>query len=131
MSAALAQRHLLTRGERTVDGTADRPAPAAPGGGRGIEDFGDSELGRHPDEHGFRGRRVDLLGRTLKVAPFADPVTSARNYLRAGGTATAEELAKKAVLVIDPGATFGQVAWPMLQGSRRASAKVGLICPSR
>lgn len=80
---------------------------------RGVEDFGDSELGRHPDDHGFQGRRVDLLGRTLKVATTADPVTSIRNYLLAGGTATARELAKKAVVVIDPGPRFGQVAWPL------------------
>jgi hypothetical protein len=80
---------------------------------RGVEDFGDSELGRHPDDHGFLGRRVDLLGRTLKVATTADPVTSIRNYLRAGGTATARELSKKAVVVIDPGPRFGQVAWPL------------------
>jgi hypothetical protein len=80
---------------------------------RGVEDFGDSELGRHPDDHGFQGRRVDLLGRTLKVDPAADPVTSIRQHLRAGGTATAKELAKKAVVVIDPGARFGQVAWPL------------------
>lgn len=80
---------------------------------RGVEDFGDSGLGRHPDDHGFQGRRVDLLGRTLKVSTNADPVTSIRNYLRAGGTATARELAKKAVVVIDPGARFGQVAWPL------------------
>lgn len=92
---------------------AEEPGVGYPYRRRGVEDFGDSELGRHPEDHAFRGRRVDLLGRTLKVAPFADPVTSVRNYLRAGGTATAKELANKAVVVIDPGARFGQVAWPV------------------
>ena len=56
---------------------------------------------------------MDLLGRALKVDPAADPITSVRQYLRAASTATAMELAKKAVVVIDPGARFGQVAWPV------------------
>lgn len=92
---------------------AEDPCVGYPYRRRGVEDFGDSELGRHPDDHGFQGRRVDLLGRALKVATTADPVTSIRNYLRAGGTGTARELAKKAVVVIDPGGRFGQVAWPL------------------
>ena len=76
---------------------------------RGAEDFGESELGRHPDDHGYRGRRVDLPGRTLKVAPSADPIAGVRNHLRVAATATA----KNAVVVVDPGAWFGQVAWPV------------------
>ena len=80
---------------------------------RGVVDFGDSELGRHPDDHGFRGRRVDLLGRTLKVDPSSDPLAAIRSYLRAQATKTAKELSKKAVVVIDPGERFGQVVWPL------------------
>ena len=80
---------------------------------RGVVDFGDSELGRHPDDHGFRGRRVDLLGRTLKVDPAADPLAAIRSYLGARATKTAKELSKKAVVVIDPGERFGQVVWPL------------------
>ncbi|MCH9736514.1 MAG: hypothetical protein K0U78_18500 [Actinomycetia bacterium] len=79
---------------------------------RGVEDFGESDLGRHPDDHAFRGRRVDLLGRTLKVACSADPVAAVRSYLQAGATATAKELAKKAVVVIEPVQNLGQVVWP-------------------
>jgi len=69
----------------------------------GVEDFGESEHGRHPDEHEFVGRRVNLLGRTLQGRPSADPVAAVRSYLLAGATATAKELAKKAVVAIDPG----------------------------
>lgn len=92
---------------------AEAPAVGFPYRRRGVQDFGESEHGRHPDDHKFVGRRVDLLGRTLKVAPSADPVTAVRSYLRAGATATARELAKKAVVAIDPGAGFGQVIWPV------------------
>ncbi|MGB3356834.1 MAG: hypothetical protein WBB00_29225 [Mycobacterium sp.] len=79
---------------------------------RGVTDFGESEHGRHPADHDFVGRRVDLLGRSLKVAPSADPIVALRSYLDAGPTATARELAKKAVVVIDPGPSFGQIVWP-------------------
>lgn len=92
---------------------AEDPASGYPYRRRGVGDFGGSELGRHPDDHAFVGRRVDLLGRTLKVEPSADPVSAVRRYLKAGDTATAKELAKKAVVVIDPGARFGQVVWPL------------------
>lgn len=92
---------------------AEDPAIGYPYRRRGVADFGDSEYGRHPNDHQFVGRRVDLLGRTLKVAPSADPVSAVRSYLRAGGTSTARELAKKAVVVIDPGPRFGQVVWPV------------------
>ncbi|CPT03630.1 Uncharacterised protein [Mycobacteroides abscessus] len=81
---------------------------------RGLADFGESELGRHPDDHEYVGRRVDLLGRALKVAPSADPVAVVRNYLREGRTATARALAEKAVVAIDPGPRFGQIVWPVL-----------------
>ena len=80
---------------------------------RGVVDFGDSESGRHPNDHEFRGRRVDLLGRTLKVPMSSDPVAAVQGYLRARATTTAKELAKKAVVVIDPGDCFGQVIWPV------------------
>ena len=79
---------------------------------RGVADFGESDLGCHPADEGFRGRRVDMLGRSLAVPLSADPVASIRGYLSAGMTATAKELAKKAVVVIDSGELFGHVIWP-------------------
>jgi len=91
---------------------AEDPAIGYPYRRRGVEDFGVSEHGRHPEDHDFVGRRVDLLGRTLKVSAAADPVSAVRSYLRTGGTSTARELAKKAVVVIDPGTRFAQVVWP-------------------
>jgi hypothetical protein len=75
-------------------------------------DFGESALGRHLNDTDYRGRRVDLLGRTLNVDVDADPISAVRGYLRAGRTKTAQELGKKAVVVIDPGPTFGGVIWP-------------------
>jgi len=91
---------------------AEDPRVGYPYRRRGVVDFGESELGRHPADHGFRGRRVDLLGRTLRVDPETDPVTAVRSYLQAERTTTARELAKKAVVVIDPNERLGEIIWP-------------------
>lgn len=93
---------------------AEHPGVGYPYRRRGVADFGESEHGRHPDDHDLVGRRVDMLGRALKAAPSADPIGAVRAYLQAGVTTTARELAAKAVVVIDPGPTFGQVVWRLL-----------------
>ncbi len=81
---------------------------------RKMVDFGESELGRHPedDREKFRGRHVDLMWRALDVPVDADPIDSVRQYLSRGRTTTAQRLAEKAVVVIDPGPLRGQVIWP-------------------
>lgn len=75
-------------------------------------DFGPSELGGHPDDHGFIGRRVDLIGRSLDVRTDADPVRAVRSYLRAGRTTSARLLAGKAVVAVDPPELRGTTVWP-------------------
>ncbi|MBA2471799.1 MAG: hypothetical protein H0V41_05980 [Pseudonocardiales bacterium] len=45
-------------------------------------DFGSSELGRHPEDIGFVGRHVDLMGRSLDVPVNADSIEAVRHYLR-------------------------------------------------
>ena len=47
-----------------------------------MADFGLSALGRHPDDDGFTGRHVDLIGRSLRVSEDADRVLAVRDYLR-------------------------------------------------
>lgn len=91
---------------------AQDPSVGYPYRRRGVADFGESEHGRHPDDE-LVGRRVDMLGRALKAEPSADPIATVRAYLQLGSTTTAQELAKKAVVVIDPGPCFGQVVWPL------------------
>jgi hypothetical protein len=74
-------------------------------------DLGESKFGRHPADEGFAGRRVDLIGRSLRVAPDANPVEAVRAYLRRGRTDTARLLAAKAVVAIDPPHLRGAVVW--------------------
>lgn len=81
---------------------------------RGTRDFGVSKFGRCPgDPPDYLGRRVDLIGRSLPVPPGADPATAVRKYLAARRTTSARELAKKAVVLIDPRGRAGEVIWPV------------------
>lgn len=55
-------------------------------------------------------RRIDFLGRTLKVEPGLTPVETIRAYLRHPQTSTAWHLSKKAVVMLSPG-EIGTVIW--------------------
>jgi hypothetical protein len=74
-------------------------------------DFGPSRFGRTQGAAGrIVGRRVDLLSRSLDVAPGADPVESVRDWLRRGREQSARRLAEKAVVLLEP--RPGSVVWP-------------------
>ena len=80
---------------------------------RGTADYGPSKFGRYPgDPPSYTGRRVDFLGRSLRASLDADPVAAIRDYLAAGNTASAKELAAKAVVLIYPRELLGQIIWP-------------------
>jgi hypothetical protein len=80
---------------------------------RGTRDFGSSKFGRYPgDPPRYSGRRVDLLGRSLPVAPGTDPADAVRRYLTAWRTDSAMALAAKAVVLIDPQNRAGEIVWP-------------------
>lgn len=75
-------------------------------------DFGPSKFGRNPeDDDSYEGRRVDLLGRSLKVRTNADPSKAVRAYLERPRSKTPRCLAKKAVVLIDPEPLRGEVIW--------------------
>jgi ribonuclease HI len=93
---------------------AEHPTGPFPYRWRTEADFGPSKFGRYPgDPASFRGRRVDLIGSSLDVAPDTDPVESVRRYLAEPRTETARQLAKKAVVLLDPEPRRGQVVWPL------------------
>jgi hypothetical protein len=70
-------------------------------------------LPREFDREPFRGRRVDLIGRSLPVEVGADPFNTLREYLSAARSDTARALARKAVVLLDPEPLRGQIAWPV------------------
>ncbi len=91
---------------------ARHPTAGFPHRRRKMEDFGESDLGRHPDDDPrFRGRHVDLMGRVIDVLPTADPVEAVRDYLSRSATTTSRKLAEKAVVVLDPGPLRGHIIW--------------------
>ncbi len=79
---------------------------------RGVHDFGLSKFGRHPDDEGFSGRRVDVMGRSIACSDDTSPSDAVRQYLKTTPTGTAWHLAQKAVVLIDPPAVCGTVIWP-------------------
>lgn len=76
-------------------------------------DFGDPKFGKTADKPHFIGRRVDLMGRSIKAQDYSDPVLVLRNYLRGGKEGTSPHfLAQKAVILIEPLPLLGTVVWP-------------------
>ena len=78
----------------------------------GKADFGDPKFGVTPDSPHLTGRRVDLIGRSIRDADPNAPVASLRRYLREQRTETARLLALKAVVLIEPDALLGTIVWP-------------------
>jgi len=74
-------------------------------------DFGDAKFGTSPDRPEFVGRRVDLLGRSLNVAPGTEPVEALRRFLGERKSASATKLAEKAVVLIEPIHLLGTIVW--------------------
>jgi hypothetical protein len=87
-------------------------------------DLGPSRFGRQTDGparfHHYRGRRIDLLMRALRVDPGDDPRAALHGYLLEARAASAKHLAAKGVVLIDPPPLRGQIVWP--PGARQASA---------
>lgn len=76
-------------------------------------DLGDSKFGTSDDSPQFVGRRVDLIGRSIRGADRGDPVETLRQYLRARTTSSARALAQKAVVLIEPAPLRGTIVWPI------------------
>ena len=85
---------------------------------RGTADFGESRLGRHPDDHYLVGRRVDVLGRSIPRCDNQTPAMAIRAWLRSRQT-SARYIAKRPVVAIFPDGYCGQVIWnPLVQPSK-------------
>ena len=75
-------------------------------------DFGDSKFGTTDGYSHFTGRKVDLIGRSIRNVDRHNPVSTLRRYLRSGTTESARFLAEKAVILLEPTHLFGTVVWP-------------------
>lgn len=92
-----------------------RAHPEAPFPARRLRtaDFVDPKFGQLPDKPEFVGRRVDLIGRSLKCEPNDNPVRIVQAYLSEGRTHSARCLAEKPVVLLVPPGRCGQIIWPM------------------
>lgn len=79
---------------------------------RGILDFGTSKFGVSAGYTQFVGRRVDHIGRSISDSDYSDPAAVLQRYLRTGGTESARQLSKKAVILLCPEERIGEVVWP-------------------
>jgi len=87
----------------------------------GSADFGYPKFGRSSSWEHFVGRRVDLLGRSLKMSARESPTDTLRKYLSSSKTATARALAQKAMILIYPRPLLGTVVWPLNTPKRGGS----------
>ncbi len=83
-------------------------------------DYGrSSKFGRLLDSpDAFKGRPVDLAGRSIEASPADDPIEALQHYLRRGSTPVAKRLAEKAVVLLEPEKLAGYVVWPTLVPAR-------------
>lgn len=81
----------------------DRPFPHRV---RWTADFGPSKFGRSPDDVGFTGRRIDILGRSIDVCIDESPEASVKRWLN-GWSTSAVALRKKPMFIISPPEKLG------------------------
>jgi len=75
-------------------------------------DFGHPKFGRSPDHPEYVGRKVDCVGRSLRVACTADPIAALRAYLSNAKGGSPAKLAEKGVVLIEPARLRGTLVWP-------------------
>lgn len=85
---------------------------------RGCVDFGPSPLGRHPDDKGYEGRRVDVIGRDIQVAKGHNPLDATQHYVSEGRTESAGFLKMRPVIMLHPKQVLGNVIWDPKSRSR-------------
>lgn len=70
-------------------------------------DFGPSRFGRHPDDIGYGGRRLDLMGRSIDIADGESPQDAVRRWL-ASRAKSAIALRPKPIYCLLPRNAFGE-----------------------
>ncbi len=74
---------------------------------RWCADIGPSRFGRHPDDAGYSGRRLDLMGRSIEVARGESAEDAVRRWL-ASSARSAVALRQKPVFCLFPRSSFGK-----------------------
>lgn len=77
---------------------------------RGEHDFGASKFGRDPEDT-FKGRKVDVIGRSIRLLKNKTPIEAVQHYLGEARTKSASLLAGRPVVVVWPARYRGRVIW--------------------
>ena len=100
---------------------AEHPEAAFPHWHEDCHDFGRSAFGRLASApQTFKGRPVNLAGRSIGASPTDDPLEALQYYLRRAHGPVPRRLAEKAVVMIEPEPLEGYLAWPTLVPARPA-----------
>ncbi|MEY9163128.1 hypothetical protein ABIE78_001247 [Sinorhizobium fredii] len=83
------------------------PAKPFPHRKRWCTDLGPSRFGKHPDDAGYSGRRLDLMGRSIDVVSGENPEDAVRRWL-ASDAKSAVALRQKPVFCLFPECSFGK-----------------------
>ncbi|MBP2237107.1 hypothetical protein J2Z31_003621 [Sinorhizobium kostiense] len=70
-------------------------------------DFGPSRFGRHPDDAGYSGRRLDLMGRSITLGNGDPPQDAVRRWLGSGAR-SAIALRQRPIYCLWPKSAFGE-----------------------
>lgn len=73
-------------------------------------DHENPKFGRHPSIPGYKGRKVDVLVRSIRNYSKNDPTKTIHQFLQYENTTSSKELAKKAAVLLMP-ELLGKVVW--------------------
>ena len=74
------------------------------------KDLGRTKFARNPDDIGFRGRRMDFIGRSVTFGKM-DIEGTIRPWVQSAGRASPKNLSQKAFVGLYPHKVFGKVIW--------------------
>jgi len=63
----------------------------------------------------FKGRCVDLIGRSLNILKSTDPIKALKIHLGNSATKSARDFSKKAIVLLYPEKYFCKVVWPTIE----------------
>ena len=100
---------------------AEHPEASFPHWHEDRYDFGRSKFGRLKSaSETFKGRPVNLAGRSIDASPTDHPIEALQYFLRRTSNPVPRRLAEKAVVLIEPEPFSGYLAWPTLVPARPA-----------
>jgi hypothetical protein len=77
-------------------------------------DFGDPRFGKTPGKLNFKGKCVDLIGRSIPFRMGQRPIQTIQEWLSTSKNRSPRLLSAKAVVILEPKELIGTVAWPII-----------------